>query len=237
MNFNMKILLATLLVITAASSPAQQEAETERQRGFRTLGCRLSAEELFYESAEKLAAAAEGAAEGKPVKIFDSVRSDFYGRSGASRLVFFRKLVDAAGKPTRKVVAEADLSKGGQMPLILFIPDPTHPEILRTLVLEDDGRSFPNTSCRFINMTPVSLTAGLGKSTASVPPSGNAIIQTTLSDKAETRFTTITAAKGDVTHRLYSNNWVMRPGMRTLVLIYAVGGQAEVHRIADSAEL
>ncbi len=233
----MKFALAILLALTNVVLSAAQEPESEGQRGFRTLGCRVSAEDLFYESAEKLAGAEGAAAAGKPVKIFDSARSDFHDRSGAARLVFFRQLVTADGKPTRKVVAEADLSKGGPMPLILFIPDPSRPEILRTLVLRDDARSFPNTTCRFLNMTPISLGASLGKKSESIPPAGEAIIQTSLGEKSETRFATVTATADGKTHRLYSNNWVMRPGMRTLVLVYSVVGQAEVHRIADSAGL
>jgi hypothetical protein len=232
----MKILIALMLVLATANAPAEKETGPEGPRGFRTLGCRVSAEEVFYESADKLAGAGNTLVEGKPAKIFDSARSDFHDRSGASRIVFFRKLVDAEGKPLRKVVAEADLSKGGPMPLILFIPDPARPETLRTLVLEDDARSFPNTTCRFVNMTPVNLGASLGTKTTTVPPAGTSIIATGLGEKSETRFATVTATTGDKTHRLYSNNWVMRPGTRTLILIYSVGGQAEVHRIADTAE-
>jgi hypothetical protein len=231
----MNYISAILLILTSASALAQAPP-LERKPGFRTLGCRISAEDLFYESAEKLAKPEVPVAD-KPVKIFDSTRSGFHDRVGGSSLRFFRKLTGADGKPSHQVVAEADLSKGGSLPLILFIPDPSRPGILKTLVIEDDGRSFPTGSCRFLNLTPVSLTAGLGESTATVPPSGTALIRTVLGEKTETRFATVTATSDGTTHRLYSNNWAMRPGTRALVLVYAVGGQAEVHRIADSAGL
>lgn len=229
------ILLRSIIALLLAMLPVSaQESGPDRKGKFRTLGCRVAVEELSYAALAEDGASQPDAAKEGSAGIFDSTRSDLYDRLGSRRLVFFRKAIDAAGKPIRKIIAEADLSKGGSLPLILFLPDPNRPEILRTLVVPDDPQSFPDTTCRFINLTPASLATTLGKSAATIAPAGVELFKTGIGEKAETRFATVSLENAQ---RLYSNNWVIRPGQRTMVIIYPVNGTTEVHRITDTANL
>jgi hypothetical protein len=234
MRSDIKNLCGIIALFLSIIPLTAQESEQGHKGMFRTLGCRVTVEQLFYAAVPEDGATRQDSSKEGSVGIFDSSRSNYYNRPGPGKVVFYRKTVSPDGKPIRKIVAEADLSKGGNLPLILFLPHPDRPEILMPLVLPDDPQSFPDTTCRFINLTPASLAATLGKSAATIAPAGVELFKTGIGEKAETRFATIALENA---RRLYSNNWVIRPGQRTMVIIYPVNGTTEVHRITDTSNL
>ncbi len=234
MRSKLKIPCSIIALFSALLPLTAQESDQNRKGTFRTLGCRVTVEELSYAAMPEAGTPQKELGKEGTIGIFDSSRSNYYDRLGPGKVVFFRKAVGADGKPIRKVVAEADLSKGGSLPLVLFLPHPDRPEILMTLVLADDPKSFPDTTCRFINLTAARLAATLGDSAATITPASVELFKTGIGEKPETRFATVSLADD---RRLYSNNWVIRPGQRTMVIIYPVNGTTEVQRITDAATL
>ncbi len=234
MKSEIKIACGIIALLVSFLPLAAQESDQNHKGMFRTLGCRVTVEELYYAAVSEDGTTQQDSGKEGSVGIFDSCRSNYYNRMGPGKVVFFRKAVGPDGKPIRKIVAEADFTKGGVLPLVLFLPHPDRPEIFMTLVLPDDPRSFPDTTFRFINLTPANLIATLGKSEVNIAPAGVELFKTGIKDKPETRFATISLGNNQ---RLFSNNWVIRPGQRAMVLIYPVNGTTEVHRITDAADL
>lgn len=211
-------------LVSAQLTAAQQPEEPkEAERGFRTLGWNLGAEDLFYESSGKEI----------PLQIHEYARSAYFKSPTDKIIIAYRKITDDEGKTIREIVAKANISKGGKTPLVIFSKDSKHEGKYQCATFADDANSFPPASYRFINLSTVDLKAGVDSKSVVVYSKGLALIKANSDKELPTRYVTITAMINGEPQRIYSNNWVLRPLQRTMVIISTVGGNAEVMRIVD----
>ncbi len=218
------LVLATFLAVAPCLLQAQAPAPDGRLH-FRTLGWRVSADDLFVQRAGKPV----------PVAVTDTARSPFYAHERTERIVFYRLVPGPENKPVPRAVAEAEVSAAGDWPLLVFLAAPEDsPLPYRVVALSDDLRSFPAPSSRFINLTPVPLVVSFGEQRFPLAPRAVHQIDPGLraEGSAETRYTAI-GMEQPQPRLLYGNNWVVRPSQRTLVIIFAHNGAMQVNRIVD----
>ena len=220
---------ALLLVCTMALR-AQTPSPTPAAPRFRTLGLDAAASDLCYSLKDK----------DVPVSIVSDSRSEFYPVPPANPVVFYRveKLPDATVK--RIPVAQADLTSGGPMPLVIFSADPALPGKLRVDVLKDDLKTFPEGSFRILNRDQFELGALVAKQPTIVPASADRVVDFKPGDGQKTVFFQIYRNEKNDHRLLYSNNWALVPGLRTLVVVPpALPPQTRpnVRRIAESASM
>ncbi len=197
---------------------------------FRTLGLDVAPAGLHY--------ASNGA--DVAVGVVSDSRSEFYAAPAANPVVFYRINPGADGTPVKVPVAQADLSSGGSMPLLVFSADPAASDKLRIEVLKDDPGTFPGGSFRILNRSVAELSAVFAKQATAVPAASDRIIEPRPAEGMTTVFfQLLTAARRD-RGPIYSNNWAMVPGVRTLVVVTpAVNPQSppNVRRISESVAL
>lgn len=194
---------------------------------FRVLGLDVAAADLNYSLKDK----------DVPVSIVSDSRSDFYTVPQSNPVVFYRVEKLADGSLKRLPVAQADLTAGGSLPLLIFSTDPATPEKLRVDVIKDDLKTFPAGTFRILNRDQFQLGALFANQPTIIPASGDLVIE----PKSETGRTTIIfqlyrLQKND-RHLLYSNNWALVSGLRTLVVVTPAippQTQANVRRIGES---
>ena len=217
--------LFTATLPAQTPTPAPTVAPVAPKTGFRTFGWQTLPTGLFYDVVGKPV----------PIEIFDSARSDFYKLPLVNPLVLYKIIPDAEGKPTHVPVAQVDLSKAGRWPLLIFLPNQAAPT-LSIVAISDDLEAFPAPCFNFINLTRVSLDINLGKAKSSVGPGILKIVDPAIAPQKttpETRYITVAAFYAEKPHMFYSNNWVVYPSQRTLVIIFAEEGLPQIHRIAD----
>jgi hypothetical protein len=223
-KFSFIILALPLFAVTGSQAQVGSPAKAAGIQ-FRTLGCQMTASELYYDNA------------GKSVKIDvpESCRSAFYQHATAATIDFYRLVPDEKGVPVKKPVARAEIGAAGKWPLLVFLADSVTPDAIRIVAMADDLEAFPAPNFRFINLTAVPLTITLDKDHHLVPPRNMELFDPKLNkaDSVDTRYTTITAQTDHGPYQIYSNNWVVRPTQRTLVFIGSRDSALEVQRIVD----
>lgn len=218
------LIALSALLSTATAAPEQ----------FRTLGWQLSLDDIYYEYK----------GENTPVQVYASARSTFYEyapsrtsqpETAADSILFYRLGTNAEGEEIRIPVAQADLSKAGDWPLLIFRPNSSQTSGISVTAISDDLKSFPAPNFRFVNLTPAPLEIQMGKANTTVQAKSMIMIDPKIKgDGTETRFTTVTVDTQQGPRRIYSNNWAVRPNQRTMVLIMAKDGQLGVQRIVDN---
>jgi len=227
MNSNLTCL--ALFLLTALSNLCAQEAPPDEHKvRFRTIGWQVSMDDLYYEL------------KGHDANVFvtESARSMFYDSPKDKEEIVFYRLVpgtDDKSKKTREVAATVDISNAGHMALLLFMTDPASPKLFRVTAVPDDPKSFPFPSCRFINLTKVDLRATYGEEKVEVKGRGMALVHPKLKadDKKEIRYTSVSMDAPEGPQLLYSNYWVARPNLRTLVFISSQEERMSVIRVAE----
>jgi hypothetical protein len=213
----MKTIVSMLLALCGAGflvSPAATAAEppdkTVKAR-FRVFGWDDSPTDLNYEFRGKDAALA----------IIQDNRSVFYDYTGTAVITFYRLKIGSDGKPVREIAARADLSQAGPWPLILLAKNQAKPERYDARVLRDDLVSFPAGSYAFSNFTGASINGSLGGRLFALQPGQHELIKATPRGNGTTVFAALIKTEERQKVPIYTNNWAIRPAMRTRVFIRA----------------
>ena len=198
---------------------------------FRTIGWQLSMDDLYYDLKQHDA----------NVYVTELARSNFYDAPKEKEIVFYRLVpgTDDKTKKTREVAATVDISNAGHVVLLLFMADPASPKRYRVTALPDDPKSFPFPSCRFINLTGVNLRATYGDEKIEVKAKGMNLAYPKLKagEEDDTRYTSVSMDTPEGPQMLYGNNWVARPGRRTLVFIFPQDERMCVMRVSDDISI
>lgn len=219
-----------ILVVSAVSLHAQAPTPTPAVARFRVLGLDVAATGLNYSLKEK----------DVPVSVVSDSRSDFYTAPQSNPVVFYRVEKLADGSLNRLPVAQADLTAGGSLPLLIFSADPATPEKLRVDVLKDDLKTFPAGTFRILNRDQFQLGALFANQPSIIPASGDLVIEPKSDAGRTTIFFQLYRMQKNDRHLLYSNNWALVPGLRTMVVVTPAippQTQANVRRIGESASL
>ncbi len=217
-----------LMLVSAVSLQAQAPSPAPAEARFRVLGLDVAGSDLNYLLKDK----------DVPVSIVSDSRSDFYTAPQANPVVFYRveKLPDGSLK--RLPVAQADLSAGGSLPLLIFSADPAAQDKLRVDVLTDDLKTFPSGTFRILNRDQFELGALFSNQPTVIPAFEERVIEPKPDAGRTTIFFQLYRLEKGSRHLLYSNNWALVPGLRTLVVVTtAIPPQAQpnVRRISESA--
>lgn len=125
---------------------------------------------------------------------------------------------DAEGKP---VTVEIKLTPGISAPLVIILPDPSHPTGLRPFVIDDSSRTFAWGSMRFVNATGKELLFRSDKSVINIPANWNPV---DFAPGGTPRNLGVKmAAKDNLDELLYSSVWGYNTNVRNLVLIIPDG--------------
>ncbi|NQW99086.1 hypothetical protein HQ447_00400 [bacterium] len=118
------------------------------------------------------------------------------------------------GKP---VTAPIKLTPDLKSPLVVLLPDPTHPSGLRGFVIEDSAGNFAWGTFRFINATGKELLVRNDKVTKSLPETWKAV---DLDPGGEARNMGVQmASRKNLNEILYSAVWEYDPNFRKLIII------------------
>lgn len=224
-------LLSALVLISAHFLCAQTPSPTPKELRFRTLGMDVNISDLNYMLKDK----------DVPIGVFSDSRSVFYTRPAANPLVFYRveKLPDGTLK--RVPVAQADLTDGGLMPLLVFSKDPqAAADTFRVEVLKDDLKSFPAGSFRIINRERDQLGAYFANKPTMIAPLSEQVIEVAPAEGKTTVFFQLFRMGSGGRQLVSSNNWALIPDLRTLVVVAAAlppATQPSVRRITESVGL
>ncbi len=201
---------------------------------FRTLGLQIEASELYYSLNGK----------DVPIQIRRSARSQFYELkpSSLSRetdkgefLVFYLLRKNEDGKEVRVPVAKADVANAGNWALIAFHKAAKDDDTrLIASALSDDVSRFPAPDIRFFNLTNETLLLNFDESKSAIPANQSTTMKPSLnSDSAEIKPVYIGIKTQKNIELVYSNNWVVRPNIRTLVLIFPLNGTFHFERVVE----
>ena len=193
---------------------------------FRTFGWGVRMDDLYF--------ARDG--EDVKVKIYDGLRSPFLEFTEAETILFYRMEVDDEGVVIRTPVLTVPVAEAGKWPLLIFTPDEDVEGGLRCKAIADDLESFPQGSFRFINLTAVKLGIAMGDEMMVMEPREmkTMVVEAGDDPNEATRFIRLVAETKSGPVRIYSNNWVVKPTQRTLVLIHVHRDQLGVRRVRDS---
>jgi len=143
-------------------------------------------------------------------------RSGVFNIAGGGAPIFLvaNDRMDAEGKPT---TVEIKLAAGISVPLVIILPDPSHPTGLRPFVIEDSPRTFAWGSTRFVNATGKEMMFRFDKTVISLPATWT---PKDFAPGGATRNMGVKmAAKDNLDELLYSAVWGYDPEVRKLVLI------------------
>ncbi len=219
-----------ILLVSTVALHAQAPSPTPAVDRFRVLGLDVAATGLNYSLKGK----------DVPVSVVSDSRSDFFTVPPSNPVVFYRVEKLADGSLKRVPVAQADLTAGGSLPLLIFSVDHASPEKLLVDVLKDDLKTFPAGAFRILNRDQFQLGALFANQPSIIPASGDLVIEPKSDTGRTTIFFQLYRIQKNDRHLLYSNNWALVPGLRTLVVVTPAippQTQANVRRIGESASL
>lgn len=122
--------------------------------------------------------------------------------------------LDAQGKPA---AVEIKVPTDMQSPLVLVIPDASHPTGIRPFVIEDNTARFKWGSIRVLNATGKAVMMKVDKAVAELPPVWTPV---DIDPGGALRNVSVLAAlKGKPEEVLYSAVWEHNPNVRELVII------------------
>ena len=217
-----RMTLCSVLCFTALFSGQTAGEESNR---FRTIGGEIAPDDLYYDF--------KGAH--TKISVIESARSAFHEFAKAENISIYRLIPGADGTTAREEVAVADIANAGTRPLLVFLkhPDPAKP--FKIVAVADDIPSFPFPSTRFMNFTDLDLAIEYGKDAIKVARQSIELFNSKSSstEQPQTRYITVKTTAPPASRLLYSNNWVVRPSQRTLVLILPQEDGVKILRIAD----
>lgn len=232
MKMNFRLIFSVLLLRVlvgcllgaAGVDHAPTGAGTVEQPRFRTLGWGVRDADLYYSLKGKDVA----------VSVYDGGRSGFQSLPHTDSISFYHLVPNADGVVERVIVAETSLVDVGVLPLLVFLPDQTNSAHYRIVTVADDLVAFPARSCRFVNLTRVTINATVGDIAVVVPGGEERLVPTELGKDEDTRYATVFVNIRDGKLMLSRNNWVFRRGQRTLVFIFLDKlGRPQVVRVVD----
>lgn len=153
--------------------------------------------------------------------IYQDARSIFYEYSGPAVMTLYRINTDQDGKILREPAAQADLTNGGSWPLIMIAKHQSKPGAYQTMVLKDDLASFPTGSFAFSNFSNVPVGGYLGTESFILKPGENILLNGRPKDNGTTLAALFFKSVGTRKEPIYTNNWAIRPAMRTRVFVRA----------------
>lgn len=214
-----------LILILSVTPLFSKETKPDKTVHFRTFGATAATHDLFYHF--------KGA--DTKVAVIESARSIFLDHEDKGPITFYRLVPKSEGKFEREEVASASIEGAGASPLLIFTETADSPKHYQIRVVADDLKAFPFPFCRFINLSPIAIDVSYGGESLHIPPQAIEMIDPRLetSDQPETRYTTLTKPTQNGPVLLYSNNWVVSPNQRTMVVISEEGEGITVTRIVD----
>lgn len=222
-TFLFRLVACCLLAVACVGRAQTTTVEGPETPRFRTIGWGVRASDLYYSLGGK----------DVPVSVFNAGRSGFHRLPRTDSIVFYR-LVENEQGVERVPVADVSVAGARPLPLLVFLPDPDSGERYRVVAVADDLETFPDRACRFINLTNVTINATVGDSAVVVPGGEERVVDTRMSAEESTRYTSIFVDIREDRLMLSYNNWVFRPGQRTLVFIFLDRlGRPQVVRVVD----
>jgi len=213
-----------LILILSVTPLFSKGTKPDKTVHFRTFGATAAPHDLFYNF--------KGA--DTKVAVIESARSVFLDHENKGPITFYRLVPNPEGKFEREEVASASIEGAGASPLLIFTKTADSPKHYQIRVIADDLKAFPFPFCRFINLCPIAIDVLYGGESLKIPPQAIEMIDPRLkTDEPETRYTTLTTPTQNGPVLLYSNNWVVRPNQRSMVVISEEGEGVKVTRIVD----
>lgn len=225
----MRALLLILLAVILPDAVAQSSAQPPPPR-FRTLGLGVDCSDLFYNLKDK----------DVPISVVEDTRSDFYELPAGDKVTFYKVTQGADTSVVRTPVADAVLTGGGRLPLLIFSASTGGSGSYKVEVLPDDLSSFPAGTYRVLNRTGIPLGCLLAGSPTVVPPDGSALLEKKPAEGMRTLFFQVYPVGGKSSQPLYSNNWAWNAALRTLVVAAPPVPPSTfpvIRRIVDSVEM
>jgi hypothetical protein len=197
---NLFLLLCGMALFMPNSAPAQDATDKNTVKvRFRLSGWDEASTDLHYRMKGK----------DEELTVYQDCRSIFYDYSGPALLILYRIKTDSKGDVVRETAAQADLTNAGTWPLILLVKNPEQPGNYIAIALKDDLTSFPPCSYLFSNSTQTIIGGLLGSENFVIRPG-----ETTLA-------AILFKVSGNEKEPIYTNNWAIRPAMRTRVFVRA----------------
>ena len=153
--------------------------------------------------------------------IYQDTRSIFYDYSGPEILSLYRLKTDAEGKVVREMAAMANLAKGGSWPLIVISNNQAKPGTYQTVVFKDDLVSFPTGSYAFSNFSNTIVGGYLGTEQFIISPGESKLLAGIPKSNGNTLAALFFKVVGNNKEPIYTNNWAIRPAIRTRVFVKA----------------
>lgn len=222
-----KLLCVAFVGIAVAGARGQDDNATEVQVRFRMLGVVDSTNGgLFYGFQQK----------DVPVAVDENVRSPFNEYKGPATLVFYRLKTNPDKSVERIPVANVDLTGKGQWPLLIF-EKRSGPAALKITALADDLTAFPPNTYRFVNRSKYPCSCVLGSQSFGLAPDENNLLPAPPSD-ATRHAVAVQVTAGMPKRLIYTSNWALQAGLRTMVFIDEGGGDFGVaRRIVEGADV
>jgi hypothetical protein len=216
-----------LLAAFAGGAWAQDTAAPVVHIYFRTLGV-LNREggDLYYSTEQNDVA----------INADENIRSDFYEYKGPAVISFYHLKVNPDKTVAHINVANVDLTEKGAWPLLLLSKGEMPGALQQMLAVPDDLVAFPPGSYRFINHSKSPCSCVFGTDAFVVAPEEIKLLKP-IADPAHR--TILVQVTGGAPRRLiYTTNWALRPGLRTMVFIDEGASDFGVaRRIIESPEV
>jgi hypothetical protein len=153
--------------------------------------------------------------------VYQDARSIFYEYSGPAVMTLYRIRTDEEGKVIREPAAKVDLANGGSWPLIVISNHQTKPGTYQTMVLKDDLASFPSGSYAFSNFSNSQVGGILGTEKFVLSPGEHKQLPGRPRENGKTLAALFFKVVENRKEPIYTNNWAIRPAIRTRVFIRA----------------
>lgn len=222
-----KLLCVVFVGVAVVGARGQDDSAAEAQLYFRTLGVIDSTNGGLYYSFQQ---------KDVPVAVDENVRSPFYEYKGPATMVVYRLKTNPDKSVERIPVANIDLTGKGQWPLIIF-EKKSGSATPKVTALADDLTVFPPSTYRFVNRSKYPCSCVLGAQSFALAPDEISLLPAPPSDA--TRHAVVVQVTGGVPKRLiYTSNWALQAGLRTMVFVDEGAGDFGVaRRIVEGADV
>lgn len=226
--FNTFSLVSVLLAAFAGGARAQDTDAPVVHVHFRTLGVlEPDGGDLYYSTDQKDVA----------IKADENVRSDFYDYKGPAVVGFYHLKTNPDKTVEHVSVADVDLTGKGDWPLLLVTRGGVAGAAQHILAVPDDLVAFPPSSYRFINRSKSPCSCVLGTDKFVLAPDETKLLKPSLADPAH-RAIPVQVTGGAPVRLIYTSNWALLAGPRTMVFINEGAGDFGVaRRIVEGPEV
>lgn len=211
--------IVALAACFASSTFAQPASEGFKPIKFRLLSWDSTIEDLHLRQGD-------GTLVEVPI-ILPHARSPYYTYQGPGPVVFGRiasgpdgrPLLDDAGKPIFRPVAQIEASKFGERTLLMFNREEGAEERFQIMPLDDSESALPTGGYRFFNFTPYPLAIQCGEARGVVSSRDSLLLRGTPPADSTIIRVAMTARIGDQVRQAFADRWAYTKSHRTSVFV------------------